>query len=200
MSASPALLESLPQVIMPKRLADGRGWFSETFSEQRLRDLGITCHFVQDNQSSSRRAGTLRGFHFQVPPGAQAKLISVLRGRILDVAIDVRSGSPTLGKHVAIELSAETGKQLYVPVGFAHGFVTLEDEVLVSYKVSDYYSPCNEGGIRWNDPEIACPWPFNDGDIIVSDKDRRLPFLNEFASPFMYDGFPLSPMAVLNVA
>src|SRR6185295_19520518 len=103
MSASPALSESLPQVIMPKRLADGRGWFSETFSEQRLRDLGITCHFVQDNQSSSRRAGTLRGFHFQVPPGAQAKLISVLRGRILDVAIDVRSGSPTLGKHVAIE-------------------------------------------------------------------------------------------------
>jgi dTDP-4-dehydrorhamnose 3,5-epimerase len=100
MSASPALLGSLPRVIIPKRLADDRGWFSETFSEQRLREVGITCYFVQDNQSTSRRAGTLRGFHFQVPPVAQAKLISVLRGRILDVAIDVRSGSPTLLKHV----------------------------------------------------------------------------------------------------
>jgi len=186
----------LPRLIIPKRHVDDRGWFSETFHDGRLREIGIPCRFVQDNQSSSKRAGTLRGLHFQVPPAAQAKLISVLRGRVLDVAVDVRRGSPTYGKHIATELSANDGRQLYIPVGFAHGFLTLEDDVVVMYKVSDYYAPAQDGGIRWNDLDIAISWPCNDADIIMSDKDRRLPLLREFRSPFEYDGHPLVPLTV----
>ncbi len=173
-------LADLPRLIVPKRHVDDRGWFSETFREKRLRDIGVTCHFVQDNQSSSKRAGTLRGFYFQLPPAAQAKLVGDLRGRILDVAVDVRRGSPSFGKYVSLELSADFGRQFYISVGFAHGYVSLEDDVLVMYKVSDYYAPAHDSGIRWNDPDIAFPWPFNDTDIITSDKDRQLPFLNEF--------------------
>jgi dTDP-4-dehydrorhamnose 3,5-epimerase len=187
-----AISSDLPRIILARRHVDARGWFSETYHEQRLRDLGITCRFVQDNQSGSKRAGTLRGLHFQVPPAAQAKLVSVARGRILDVAVDVRRGSTTFGKHVSTELSAESGLQVYVPVGFAHGFVTLEDDVVVMYKASSFYSPAHEGGIFWNDPDIAVPWPFKDTDITISDKDRRLPRLKEFASPFAYDGHPLA--------
>src|SRR5262245_2093571 len=127
---------NLPQIIAPKRYVDDRGWFSETYHEQRLHQVGIPCRFVQDNQSSSKRVGTLRGLHFQLPPAAQAKLVTVLRGRILDVAVDVRGGSPTFGKHVSEELSAESGRQIYIPVGFAHGLLALEDEVVVMYKVS----------------------------------------------------------------
>src|SRR5450759_4207271 len=119
-------LLNVPRIIIPKRHVDARGWFSETFHEQRLREIGVNCRFIQDNQSRSLRAGTLRGLHFQLPPAAQAKLVSVLQGRILDVAVDVRNGSPTFGKHVATELSAGSGRQLYIPVGFAHGFLTLE--------------------------------------------------------------------------
>ena len=167
---------------------------AKPFTSSGCADIGITCRFVQDNQSSSKRAGTLRGLHFQLPPAAQAKLVSVLRGRVLDVAVDIRRGSPTFGKHVATELSAESGRQLYIPVGFAHGFLTLEDDVVVMYKVSDYYAPAHDSGIRWNDPEIAIPWPCKDADIIISDKDRRLPLLKEFASPFAYDGHPLAPL------
>src|SRR5258708_1914794 len=141
----------LPRIIVPKRHVDDRGWFSETFHEKRLSDVGITCRFVQDNQSSSRRAGTLRGFHFQVPPAAQAKLVSVVRGRILDAAVDIRRGSATFGKYVSTELSAETGLQVYVPVGFAHGFVTLEDDVVVMCKAPDFYSPAHDCGILWTD-------------------------------------------------
>ncbi len=189
-------LADLPRLIVPKRHVDDRGWFSETFHEKRLRDIGIICHFVQDNQSSSKRAGTLRGFHVQLPPAGQAKLVVVLRGRILDVAVDVRRGSPSFGKYVSLELSADFGRQFYIPVGFAHGYVSLEDDVLVMYKVSDYYAPAHDSGIRWNDPDIAFPWPFNNTDIIISDKDRRLPFLNEFASPFDYDGHPLEGLTV----
>src|SRR5215468_10757806 len=131
MSSGTSVAPDLPRVIAPKRHVDARGWFSETFHEQRLRELGIPGRFVQDNQSSSKRAGTLRGLHYQVPPTAQAKLISVLHGRVLDVAVDVRRGSPTYGKHIATELSANGGRQLYIPVGFAHGFLTLEDDVVV---------------------------------------------------------------------
>jgi len=189
----------LPQLITPKRFVDDRGWFSETFQEKRFRDAGIDCHFVQDNQSSSKQAGTLRGFHLQLPPAAQAKLVVVLRGRILDVAIDVRRGSPTFGKHVSIELSSESARQFYVPVGFAHGFITLEDDVLVMYKVSDYYAPALDSGIRWNDPDIAFPWPFKDTDIVTSDKDQRLPFLKQFVSPFDYDGHPLESIKAPNL-
>jgi dTDP-4-dehydrorhamnose 3,5-epimerase len=188
----------LPRVIVPKRHIDDRGWFSETFQELRLREAGISCRFVQDNQSSSKRAGTLRGLHFQLPPAAQAKLVSVVRGRVLDVAVDVRRGSPTFGKHVSIELSAESGRQTYVPVGFAHGFITLEPETVVMYKVSEFYSAAHDGGIFWNDPDIAFPWPFREADVITSEKDGRLPALKEFDSPFAYDGHPLAPLTVLD--
>jgi dTDP-4-dehydrorhamnose 3,5-epimerase len=189
----------LPRIIVPRRHVDDRGWFSETYHEQRLRDLGITCRFVQDNQSSSKRAGTLRGLHFQLPPKAQAKLVTVLRGRILDVAVDIRRGSPTFGKYVSGELCAESGWRIYIPIGFAHGFLTLENDVVVMYKISEYYAPAHDSGVRWNDPDIAFPWPLNEADIIISDKDRRLPFLKEFASPFTYGGHPLGQLNVTDV-
>ena|ERR1700685_3220338 len=189
----------LPRLIVTQRHVDDRGWFSETFHEKRLRDIGVTCHFVQDNHASSKRAGTVRGFHFQLPPAAQAKLVSVLRGRILDVAVDLRRGSPSFGRYISSELSAGSRQQLYIPVGFAHGYISLEDDVLVMYKVSDYYAPKQERGIRWNDPDIAFPWPFNDSEIIISDKDGRLPFLKEFTSPFSYDGHPLEDLTVADL-
>jgi dTDP-4-dehydrorhamnose 3,5-epimerase len=186
----------LPLAFVTKRYTDDRGWFSETYHEQRLHEIGISCAFVQDNQSYSRRAGTLRGFHFQRPPAAQAKLVNVLRGRILDVAVDIRGGSPSFGKHVSIELSADDATQLYIPAGFAHGFVTLEDDVVVMYKASAYYSPSHESGICWNDPDIGFPWPFGAPDIIKSDKDGRLPCLKDIESSFSYDGHPLAELTV----
>jgi dTDP-4-dehydrorhamnose 3,5-epimerase len=186
----------LPHVIIPKRHIDDRGWFSETFHQRRLGELGITYNFVQENQSSSKRAGTLRGFHFQRPPSAQAKLVSVLRGRVLDVAVDIRRGSPSFGNYVSIELSAEGGEQLYIPTGFAHGFITMEDDVVVTYMVSDYYAPSHDAGICWNDPDIAFRWPFKDADIIKSDKDGRLPRLRDLESPFPYDGQPLAALTI----
>ena len=188
-----------PRVIIPKRYGDSRGWFSESFHRQRLRDVGITCDFVQDNQSNSSRCGTLRGLHFQLPPAGQAKLVQAMRGSVLDVVVDVRNGSPTYGKHVSVTLSAENNYQLYVPVGFAHGFLTLEKDVLVMYKVSHYYEPKLDSGIRWNDPDIAVQWPIKESEIALSEKDRRLPFLKEFSSPFPYDGTPLGPLQVINL-
>jgi dTDP-4-dehydrorhamnose 3,5-epimerase len=185
-----------PRLIIPKRHIDDRGWFSEIFHQQRFRDMGITCRFVQDNQSSSKQSGTFRGLHFQLPPVAQAKLVTVVKGRILDVAVDIRRGSPTFGKYVSTELSSENGRQLYIPVGFAHGFLTLENDVVVMYKASDYYAPTHESGIRWNDPDIAFPWPLKEANIIISEKDRQLPLLKQFASPFAYDGHPLTALAV----
>ena len=199
MSAGSNAPLKLPRIVAAKRHVDERGWFSECFHKARLHALGITCDFCQDNQSRSSRAGTLRGLHFQVPPAAQAKLVSVLRGKVLDVVVDVRRGSPTYGKHVSIELSADQGHQLYVPAGFAHGFLTLEDDVLLMYKVSQYYAPAHDGGIRWNDPDIAVAWPIKESDIIISDKDRRLPFLKEFSSPFPYDGQPLAPLSAIEL-
>jgi dTDP-4-dehydrorhamnose 3,5-epimerase len=196
MSNDTTALVDLPRIVVPKRHADDRGWFSEIFHEKRLYEHGITCRFVQDNQANSERAGTLRGLHFQLPPRAQAKLVTVVRGRILDVAVDIRRGSPTFGKYVVTELSAEAGRQLYIPVGFAHGYLTLEHDVVLVYKVSDYYAPAYDSGICWRDPDIAVPWPLKEADIITSDKDRQLPFLKEFASPFDYDGHPLVPLVV----
>jgi dTDP-4-dehydrorhamnose 3,5-epimerase len=184
---------NLPFVIEPQRHADARGWFAESFNDRRCFEAGINRRFVQDNQSSSKRAGTLRGLHFQAPPAAQGKLISVLRGRILDVAVDIRRDSPTFGRYVSKELSAETGCQFYVPAGFAHGFITLEDDVLVMYKVTDYYAPEHDRGIHWNDPDIAFPWPYPAAEIVTSDKDARHPLLKDLASPFAYDGHPLVP-------
>ena len=196
MSIMSTAVADLPRIIVPKRHSDDRGWFSEAFVRKRVRDLGIACDFVQDNQAFSKRAGTLRGLHFQLPPAAQAKLVGVVRGKVLDVAVDIRRGSPTYGHHVSAELSAETGHQLYVPAGFAHGFLTLEDDVVVTYKVSSYYAPAQDTGIRWNDPDIAFPWPIAGVEVTLSDKDRRLPFLKEFSSPFEYNGHPLAPLSV----
>jgi dTDP-4-dehydrorhamnose 3,5-epimerase len=186
----------LPRVLIPKRHIDERGWFTETFHEKRLRELGITSCFIQDNQSYSKRAGTLRGMHFQVPPAEQAKLISVLHGTIFDVAIDVRRASPTFGKYVSTELSADSGQQLYLPIGFAHGFITLENDVIVNYKVSNFYAPATESGIRWDDPDVGVTWPIRGSDLILSEKDRQLPLLKEFDSPFAYDGSPLGPLKI----
>ena len=190
---------SLPLLIVPKRHPDARGWFSETFLLERWRHLGIGANFVQENQAHSTRKGTLRGFHFQEPPFAQAKLVSVLHGRILDVAVDIRCRSPTFGKFVSIELSSDNARQLFVPIGFAHGYVTLEDRVVVMYKVSEYYAPSLEGGIRWNDPDISVPWPFDTKTIIRSERDDRLRLLKDYQSPFPYDGNPLAELSTASL-
>lgn len=178
--------------ITPRRFEDPRGWFSETYNSARYAALGVNDVFVQDNQSFSRPAGTLRGLHFQRPPHAQAKLVRCLRGRIWDVAVDVRAGSPTLGQWVAAELTAAKGEQLYVPVGFAHGFVTLEPDCEVAYKTSALYAPESDGGVAWNDPDIAVAWPLGGAAPELSDKDRVLPLLKGIETGFTYDGTPLT--------
>ena len=184
------------RLIETRRFADERGWFSETYRRDRLAALGIVDSFVQDNQSLSRAAGTLRGIHFQVPPRAQAKLVRCLSGRILDVVVDLRRGSPTFARSLSVELSAENGRQLYIPVGFGHALLTLEPETEVAYKVSDYYAPECDRGIRWDDPDLAIEWPFESSALVLSPKDAALPLLKEFDSPFAYDGDPLEPLAV----
>jgi len=186
---------TVPVLINTKRFADQRGWFQESYSEQRYAELGITCQFVQDNESMSTQRGTIRGLHFQTPPMAQAKLVRVMKGSVLDVAVDIRAGSPTYGRFLAVELSAANAKQFYIPEGFAHGFYTLEDETIVSYKVSRFYSPQHDGGIRWDDPQIGIPWPESKA-VVVSDKDSRQPLLKEWQSKFAYTGEPLAPSLV----
>ncbi|QGP80138.1 dTDP-4-dehydrorhamnose 3,5-epimerase [Sphingobium sp. CAP-1] len=185
----------MPRLIVPVRHGDARGWFTEVYSAATFARLGIDCAFVQDNHSLSRVAYTLRGLHFQSPPHAQAKLVRCIRGRIFDVAVDVRAGSPTYGRWVGAELSAENGHQLFVPVGFAHGFLTLEADCEVSYKVSDLYAPQCEGGLRWDDPDIAIDWPLPDGVTPeLSGKDDILPSLHDFKSSFAYDGVPMGAL------
>jgi dTDP-4-dehydrorhamnose 3,5-epimerase len=178
-------------LIPARRFADARGWFSETYNRQRYSAWGIAPEFVQDNESYSKSKGTIRGLHFQRPPHAQAKLVRVAKGRIIDVAVDVRRGSPTYGRYVSVELSSEDGKQLFVPVGYLHGFVTLEPDTEVAYKVSDVYEPASEGGIHWRDPHIGVVWGVTEEEAVVSEKDAILPFLADFDSPFDYDGAPL---------
>ena len=180
-------------LLKPRRFADDRGWFSETYTRRAAAAAGIDVEFVQDNHSLSREAGTIRGLHFQTPPHGQGKLVRCTAGRIMDCAVDVRRGSPTYGRHVSAELSAENGHQLYVPVGFAHAFLTIEPDCEVIYKVTDYYAPASDGGVRFDSPEIGIAWPLPPGGAVLSDKDRRLPTLSEFDSPFAYDGEPLSP-------
>lgn len=162
-------------LITPKRHEDQRGSFTETYSSRAFAELGIDCVFVQDNQSHSRAAGTLRGLHFQRPPKAQGKLVRVLRGRILDVCVDLRRSSPSFGRHVAAELSARDGNQIYVPAGFAHGFCTLEPDTEIAYKVDEHYAPDHDDGIAWNDPALAIDWPVSSSDIVISPKDAALP-------------------------
>lgn len=175
-------------LIEPRKFADHRGFFSETFRESALAEAGFTRRFVQDNHSLSVTPGTLRGLHFQKPPHAQDKLIRVLRGRILDVAVDIRDSSPTFGQHAAAELSAENGRQLLVPAGFAHGFVTLEPDTEVYYKVTTYYAPESDSGILWNDPALGIDWGLSSAPVL-SAKDEVLPPLSELpAGLFPYPG------------
>ncbi|WP_038035710.1 dTDP-4-dehydrorhamnose 3,5-epimerase [Thermopetrobacter sp. TC1] len=167
---------------------DERGYFLEVYNKKVLSSLGINVDFAQDNQSFSWKAGTIRGLHFQIPPHAQAKLVRVLRGRILDVAVDIRKGSPTFGQYVAVELSAENRKQLFIPEGFAHGFCTLEDETEVFYKVSDYYAPECERGLLFDDPALAIPWPVSRENAIINARDLAFPTLAELPDYFVYSG------------
>lgn len=166
----------------------------ETYSEVSALAAGVDVRFVQDNQSFSATEGTIRGLHFQRPAHAQAKLVRCVRGSIMDYAVDVRRGSPTYGQHVAAKLTSEGGQQLFVPIGFAHGFVTLEPDVEIAYKVSEVYAPDCDGGIVWNDPTIGIDWPLPASGAVLSDKDKALPTLAEFDSPFDYDGRPLEPL------
>ena len=179
------------KLIHTRRFGDDRGWFVETYHRPRLAAHGVAEEFVQDNHSYSKQAGTIRGIHFQAPPHAQAKLVRCARGRILDYAVDLRAGSPTYGHHVAAELSAGNGDQLYVPIGFGHAFVTLEPDTEVIYKVSDVYAPEAEGGIRWDCPTIGIDWPLPPEGPTLSPKDMTLPVLAGWVSPFAYDGEPL---------
>lgn len=181
------------RLITPRRFGDDRGWFAETFSAHRWAEAGIAGSFVQDNHSYSRDVGTLRGLHFQTPPFAQGKLVRCVRGAVWDVAVDLRKGSPTYGGHVAAELTAEAGTQIWVPAGFAHGFVTLRPDSEVEYKVTAYYSPTHDSGLAWDDPDLAIPWPLPPGRApVLSGKDARLGRLADFVSPFVYDGVPLT--------
>ena len=183
------------QLIKPRRFGDDRGWFTEFYHQKRFAEGGIDIVFVQDNHSLSRPEGTLRGLHFQSPPFAQAKLVRCIAGRIYDVAVDIRRNSPTFGEHVGVELSAQNGWQLYIPAGFAHGFVTLEPDCEITYKVSAHYAPDCDLGIRWDDPALAIKWPLAPGAApMLSDKDAKLPPLSAVQSPFAYDGNPLQQL------
>jgi len=172
------------KLVTPKRFGDNRGFFSEVYNFNVFSQYGIADRFVQDNHSLSAEVGTLRGLHFQKEPFGQVKLVRVIRGRILDVAVDLRKASSTYGTHVAVELSAENFAQLLIPVGFAHAFCTLEPDTEVIYKVSEYYSPQADAGVLWSDPELAIEWPFPADKLTLSDKDSRLPLLRDVGVVF----------------
>jgi dTDP-4-dehydrorhamnose 3,5-epimerase len=180
------------KLIVPRRFADPRGVFVETYNERDFAAVGIKDRFVQDNWVSSPRPHTVRGLHFQVPPHAQAKLVSCTRGAIFDVAVDLRRGSPSFGHWIAARLDPASCAQLYVPAGFAHGYCTIEPNSEVTYKVSALYAPETERGILWNDPGLGIAWPTRQAQALLSAKDVQLPGLAEYDSPFTYDGQPLS--------
>ncbi|CUK08543.1 dTDP-4-dehydrorhamnose 3,5-epimerase [Shimia thalassica] len=181
---------ALPGVLLitPARFGDHRGFFSESWNRQRMVENGVDIDFVQDNHSLSREVGTVRGLHFQSPPHAQAKLVRCGKGSLFDVAVDIRKGSPTFGRWIGEELSFENGKQLLIPAGFLHGFVTREPDTEIIYKCSDYYSPECDGAVRFDDPDIAIDWNMGDVAAVLSDKDTAAPFLKDFDSPFVYEG------------
>lgn len=185
MKVTPTALPGV-MVIEPKVFGDHRGWFTETYSAAKLSAEGIDTVFVQDNQSFSAQKGTLRGLHFQNNPKAQTKLVRCTKGKILDVAVDIRKGSPNYRKWVAVELTAENFLQLYIPKGFAHAFVTLTDDVEVQYKVDEYYAPDCDRGIRYNDPDIGVDW--GDLEPVLSGKDQNSPFLKDCDCNFVYEG------------
>ena len=169
-------------IIEPPVFGDERGYFMETFSERAFAKNDMDVHFVQDNESMSGK-NVLRGLHFQAPPNAQGKLVSVVSGRVFDVAVDIRKSSPTYGQSFGIELSAENKKRLYIPPGFAHGFLTLEENTIFQYKCTDFYAPQSEGGIAWDDPDINIQWP-QKADLIISEKDKNNPLFVDFNTPF----------------
>jgi dTDP-4-dehydrorhamnose 3,5-epimerase len=179
---------SIPDVriVEPQRFSDQRGFFSETYNRRALAERGIELEFVQDSHSLSGRKGTIRGLHYQSPPFAQAKLIRVVRGSILDVAVDLRRGSPTYARHVAAVISARAWNQILVPIGFAHGFCTLEPDTEIVYKVTQYYAPEHDRGILWNDPDLGIEWPVTDEMAVLSAKDRSQPRLRDVVSPFVH--------------
>jgi dTDP-4-dehydrorhamnose 3,5-epimerase len=181
---------NLPGVLIltPQRFGDARGWFSEVWNRRTLAAQGIDIDFVQDNHSLSRAAGTVRGLHFQSPPHAQAKLVRCGRGRVFDVAVDIRRGSPTFGQWAGAELSAESGRQLLIPAGFLHGFVTREPDSELLYKCSDVYAPDCDGAVRFDDPDLGIDWGIDPAAAILSDKDRAAPLFRNFATPFVYGG------------
>ena len=179
---------AIPEVVLitPPIFRDPRGFFSETYNSTMLAAAGIGQAFVQDNHALSRSKGVLRGLHFQVDPHAQGKLVRVVRGAILDVAVDIRRGSPTYGRHVSATLSAENWAQLWVPVGFAHAYCTLEPDTEVIYKVTDFYAPECDRGLAFDDPDLGIAWPISAAEAILSDKDRRHPRLRDLPAYFTY--------------
>ena len=181
---------AIPDVLLltPTKHGDSRGFFSEVYNRRTLAAVGVHAEFVQDNHSFSADLGTVRGLHFQAPPHAQSKLVRVVRGSVYDVALDVRCGSPTYGGHVATVLSAETGGQLFVPAGFAHGLMTLEADTEVIYKVSAYYAPSHDQGVFWDDEALGIEWPIPAARTKVSDRDRAQPRFAQLSSPFVYNG------------
>jgi dTDP-4-dehydrorhamnose 3,5-epimerase len=172
------------KLIQPVRHGDARGYFSEIYREEALATHGINARFVQENQSLSAAVGVVRGLHFQIAPMAQAKLLRVVSGAILDIAVDIRCSSPYYGKHIAVVLSAAEGNQLFIPEGFAHGFCTLEPDSLVIYKVNRYWSPEHERGLLWNDPELAIDWRLGGKEPVLSEKDRHYPALADLDPHF----------------
>ncbi len=179
---------SIPEVkiIAPKKHGDARGFFSETYNQRAFHAAGILDVWIQDNHSLSGPKGTVRGLHFQTAPFAQAKLVRVVKGAILDVAVDIRRGSPTFGRHVACEISAEAWNQIYVPAGFAHGFCTLTPDAEVLYKVTALYSRDNDFGLLWNDPALGIDWPVSAETALLSDKDKVQPRLADLPAHFTY--------------
>lgn len=172
------------KIVTPRKFGDDRGFFSETYNRSRWESHGLRHVFVQDNHSLSREAHVIRGLHFQTPPFAQDKLVRVVRGRILDVVVDIRRSSPSFGRHLAVELSAENWRQLLVPIGFAHGFCTLEPDTEVVYKVTNFYSADHDRGLAFDDPDLALPWPVAPERAVLSDKDRRWPRLRDLREAF----------------
>jgi dTDP-4-dehydrorhamnose 3,5-epimerase len=175
------------KLVVTKIHRDARGFFSETYSRERMAETGIPAEFVQDNHVLSIEAGTLRGLHFQVPPRAQGKLVRVTRGSVFDVAVDIRVGSPTFGRHASAILSAENWIQMWIPAGFAHGYCTLEPNTEVTYKVTDYYAPDCDRGLKWDDAALGIKWPIDPASIRMSDKDRTQPLLKELAPAFFFE-------------
>ena len=174
------------KILVPKRFRDDRGFFSETYNKRDFAEAGIELDFVQDNHSFSTQTGTVRGLHYQSPPYAQAKLVRAVRGAAFDVVVDIRKGSPTFGHWVGATISAENWHQILVPVGFAHGFSTLEPNTEIVYKASNFYSPEHDLGIFWNDPALAIDWPIGNDQAVLSERDQRQPALGQIQTPFVF--------------